>query len=630
MKEKILVLIVLMLLAIINLSFCQKSGETLIDSLLLQLPNAKEDTNKINLLSKLSYNYPYINPDEGLRYGHQALELAEKLSWVRGVADSYSAIGANYANKADYASALNYEYKALKIYEQLKDLPRQAGMLRNIAIVLRTSKNRTKALEYALNALNIYQNLNDSTSMALMYGNIANVYYSLKNKEKVIEYNFKALDLYEKLKNAQGTARIIGNIANFYAGEGEFNKAMVYYFDALRKETGLGNKNGVTRNMGNIGETYLDIYRSDSGAIKADSLVPAGKTANLHKALEFLKATIAGAREMQQTEYYLAFGEVLSEAYSLSGNKEDALNIYKEYIIVRDSVYDVEKINEAARKEMDYEYGKREDSIAFQKQLTDVKLVQEKKLRGREKLFYSTGLILILVFSSFMYKRWKVTQKQKRIIEKEKIRSDELLLNILPSEVAEELKEKGGADAKQFDEVTVLFTDFKNFTLMSERLSAQELVNEINYCYSAFDHIITKNGIEKIKTIGDAYMCAGGLPVVNTTNATDTVRAAIEIRDFVLAEKQKREAAGKPFFEIRIGCHTGPVVAGIVGIKKFAYDIWGDTVNIASRMESSGEPGKVNISGNTYQLVKDTFHCIHRGKIQAKNKGEIDMYFVEG
>jgi len=225
--------------------------------------------------------------------------------------------------------------------------------------------------------------------------------------------------------------------------------------------------------------------------------------------------------------------------------------------------------------------------------------------------------------------RTKQLDERNKVVEAEKKKSDDLLLNILPEEVAEELKNKGTTTAKNFSEVTVLFTDFKNFTLMSEKWSAQELVNEINYWYSAFDTIITKHGIEKIKTIGDSYMCAGGLPVANTTNPEDTVSAALEIRDFMLAEKQKREREGKPFFEIRIGCNTGSVVAGIVGIKKFAYDIWGDTVNTASRMESSGEPGKVNISGSTYELVKDKFKCKHRGKIEVKNKGMIDMYFVE-
>lgn len=202
-------------------------------------------------------------------------------------------------------------------------------------------------------------------------------------------------------------------------------------------------------------------------------------------------------------------------------------------------------------------------------------------------------------------------------------------MNILPEEVAEELKAKGSADAKQFDDVTVMFTDFKNFTQISEKLSPTELVNEIHTCFKAFDEIISKHNIEKIKTIGDSYMCAGGLPVMNKTNAIDVVSAAMEIQTFMQQHSAQRKNEGKEIFEIRIGVHTGPVVAGIVGVKKFAYDIWGDTVNIASRMESSGEAGKVNISGSTYELVKEKFNCIHRGKIQAKNKGEIDMYFVE-
>jgi class 3 adenylate cyclase len=139
---------------------------------------------------------------------------------------------------------------------------------------------------------------------------------------------------------------------------------------------------------------------------------------------------------------------------------------------------------------------------------------------------------------------------------------------------------------------------------MSETLSPKDLVSDLHECFSAFDHICQKHGMEKIKTIGDAYMAAGGLPSVNTTHAVDAIKAALEMRDFVAQGKARKQAAGLPFFEIRIGVHTGPVVAGIVGIKKFQYDIWGDTVNTASRMESSGEVGKVNISESTYHLVK--------------------------
>jgi class 3 adenylate cyclase len=174
-----------------------------------------------------------------------------------------------------------------------------------------------------------------------------------------------------------------------------------------------------------------------------------------------------------------------------------------------------------------------------------------------------------------------------------------------------------------------MFTDFKGFTNFSERLTPQEIVSYINECFSEFDRIIVRYGIEKIKTIGDAYMCAGGLPTANSTHAEDIVKAGLEIQEFMKKLNMQRAAGGLPGMELRIGIHTGPVIAGIVGIKKFAYDVWGDTVNTASRMESSGEPGKVNISGTTYAFISDKFRFVHRGKIQAKNKGEIDMYFVE-
>jgi adenylate cyclase len=217
---------------------------------------------------------------------------------------------------------------------------------------------------------------------------------------------------------------------------------------------------------------------------------------------------------------------------------------------------------------------------------------------------------------------------QNEAIMNENKRSEELLLNILPQKVAEELKEKGETEAKQFDNVTVLFTDFVGFTNISEQLSPKDLVAEVHLCFTVMDIIVEHNGLEKIKTIGDAYLAVCGLPNEDKDHAKKVVKAAKEILVFM---KEHKEVLGNNpgLKEIRIGIHSGSVVAGIVGIKKFAYDIWSDTVNTAARMEQSSEAGKINISAVTYDLIKDEFPCTHRGKISAKNKGEVDMYFVD-
>jgi len=261
--------------------------------------------------------------------------------------------------------------------------------------------------------------------------------------------------------------------------------------------------------------------------------------------------------------------------------------------------------------------------------------------------FYSA----LVVFSAMVLFSWiKVRERQLRLrnqvlekkveertaevvaqsqeIAKQRDQIEDLLLNILPEEVADELKENGKATARKHDQVTVLFTDMKGFTRIAEKMTPEQLVGELHDCFLHFDDVMDKYGIEKIKTIGDSYMCAAGVPTYDPAHAFKTVLAALEIRDLMRSQGAERRAADREPWVLRIGVHTGPVVAGVVGKRKFAYDIWGDAVNTASRMESSGEPGEVNISGTTYELIKDRFECAYRGKVDAKNKGQIDMYFV--
>lgn len=245
-------------------------------------------------------------------------------------------------------------------------------------------------------------------------------------------------------------------------------------------------------------------------------------------------------------------------------------------------------------------------------------------------LLLGLGACFAIASTLFFYKRNRERALANQQIQLEQEKSESLLLNILPKETATELKETGQATPRHYKMASILFTDFKGFTQLAEKLSPEEVVAELNYCYGRFDEICDEFNIEKIKTIGDAYMCVGGIPTPNETNPIDIIYCALAMQAFMEEWKANKRAQGLPVWDLRLGIHTGEIIAGVVGKKKFAYDIWGDAVNLAARMESSGEPGQINISGGTYALVQDQFNCEYRGKVPAKNKGEVDMYFVLG
>jgi adenylate cyclase len=215
-------------------------------------------------------------------------------------------------------------------------------------------------------------------------------------------------------------------------------------------------------------------------------------------------------------------------------------------------------------------------------------------------------------------------------LNQERRKSDRLLRSVLPETIAQELKQTDRVQPIDYEQASVLFTDFVGFTQIAEGFTPQQLIEELDGCFSQFDRIAKKHKLEKIKTIGDAYMAVGGVPLANTTHAVDCVLASLEIEHVVSRLREEEMAESRPYWQIRIGIHSGDLVAGVVGREKFSYDVWGDTVNIASRLESSGVAGRINISGATYELVKDFFECEFRGKIAAKNKGKIDMFFVNG
>ncbi|MFN7143349.1 MAG: adenylate/guanylate cyclase domain-containing protein [Myxococcota bacterium] len=240
---------------------------------------------------------------------------------------------------------------------------------------------------------------------------------------------------------------------------------------------------------------------------------------------------------------------------------------------------------------------------------------------------------LILILDRTRYRSWRLAEAneaQRRELAADKARIDQLLHNILPGPIVTELKATDRVEPRHHGEVTVLFTDFAGFTTIAEQVSAEELVAELDSCFSTFDAIIARRGLEKLKTIGDSYMAAAGVPVPRRTHTVDAVLAALEMARVIAARAAVREAAGRPTWGVRIGIHTGPLVAGVVGQTRFAYDVWGDTVNLASRMESASEPGRVNVSSATAARIAGLFVLEPRGRVPAKNKGLVEMFFVAG
>lgn len=261
------------------------------------------------------------------------------------------------------------------------------------------------------------------------------------------------------------------------------------------------------------------------------------------------------------------------------------------------------------------------------------KLERENNEKNILLLVLALGLLLLffVVFGYFRKRQSaQVLSLKNEEIAFEKDKSDRLLLNILPSSVAEELKEHGKTSSFHYEEVTVMFTDFKGFTAFAEQNSPEDVVSMLDFYFRGFDNIISRYSIEKIKTIGDAYLCVSGAPEPTTSHAKIMVQAAIEFQQFVKDNQDKKFGIGSELLEMRIGLHTGPIVAGVVGSMKFAYDVWGDTVNIAARMEQSGEIGKINVSETVVAACGESFGFTYRGELEAKNKGLLKMYFVEG
>jgi adenylate cyclase len=549
------------------------------------------DTLQLELLRDLAF-YESKDLQKGLAYAEELIRLSEEQNNALYQYRGYLQKGTKKRLLGDLEEALDAFFKSLEIAREVGYAQGEGTALSSIADIYSITDNHINAILYYRQAIDKLRTTDDSISLASALLNAGDEFVKRQDFDSAFLYFEESGLIFEKANYLIGKAYNLGNIGMVYANVGNKTLAENSMNEAIRILEDLEDYYPIC--------TYL-IYISDIFLEKGDEST----------ALSYAKRSLDLGQIYGLKEQIRDANLKLSEIHELTGNTEESFRYYKDYITYRDSLSNVAVVQNMANLRTDFEVS--------QKQIEVDLLNQEKK--NQRNILISLVIIMILgaIILGTLY--WYFTK-----IKKEKKRSETLLLNILPSETAKELKLKGKVDAEKFNAITVLFSDFVDFSKQSELIEPEKLVKGIDFYFKGFDEIITKYGLEKIKTIGDSYMCASGLPTPNKDHALNMVMAAKAMVEFV--EKVKNFNNGLPHFEMRIGIHSGPVVAGIVGIKKWQFDIWGNTVNIASRMESASLPGRINLSETTYEEIKEHYPCEYRGEIQVKNGGTFKMYFL--
>jgi adenylate cyclase len=527
-----------------------------------------------------------------LNYYFWALDIAKQMDQPNALAVAYNNVGSVYHNMADYPNALDNYIKSLEFSETGK----MATTLGNIGRIYMKQGNYPKALEYYNRSLRLNQLEGHQGEEANVLTDIGDMYREQLDYPNSLDYYTQSLKIYEQIDHQVGIADTYNQIGILYYMQGKSPMALDHYKKSLQIYEQIGNKNGIARSLNNIGQIYL-------------------KQGEYDKAIDYCQRGHEISLTIQSLFRKQASCTCLYETYKAMGNDNKALHYFELLKAVEDSLNTKEPLEKLQHME-------------FQEEARSIQEAHEESIRQKENtrnISLVAGAFFLLLAGSF-FMRWRYVHKSKALIQFEKDRSDSLLLNILPKEVAQELKESGKAAPKKYENVTILFADFKDFTRLAASIPATKLVVELNDIFGRFDDIMDEFDIEKIETIGDAYLAASGLPRENSDHALRCVKAAFRMVEFLDQRNEKSEIKWK----VRIGIHSGPVIAGVVGKKKFAYDLFGDSVNTASRIESNGEVGKVNISQATFALLKNEPDLAfeYRGRIEAKGKGEIEMYFV--
>jgi len=645
MKSKIC-LFVLVITLLLPWNVNGQEDDPVIDSLITVADTLPNDSTKVNTLISLGTRYLGVNNKEAIFYGNDALTLAKELEFKIGQAYALKLLGQGYAESGNFQEADTQFKGSLAIFEEIGSKDGISNILNNLGSVYFKFGDDTKSIEYHLESLKVAEEINNKLRIATNLNNIGSVYANkAASYSEALNNYLEALPVFEEIDDLAGISIVSSNIGEIYYKMKLYNTAIPYFERALEIDRGTSYSAWSLSHLGSIYAQRGDFdkafdFHTEAVTISeaqnakldlAQSLLMQAKTfekkGELIKSIEAYRKAQKISEEIKAKQEVRQAYEALAAAYAKLGDFKNAYTFESLFTRLKDTLYNTDETKKIQALQFSFDIGKKESEIGL---LTKDKELQEATIQRQRIMNWAAGItgFLLLFVVGGIYNRYKYVRKTNKIIQDERDRSKELLLNILPEETARELENDGSAKTRYYESVTVLFTDFKGFSTIAGKLSPQELVAELNDYFIAFDEIVENHGLEKIKTIGDAYMCAGGIPIINETHPLNAVEAALEMQEFMKRKKQELQDKGLEGWELRVGIHTGPIVAGVVGKKKYAYDIWGDTVNIASRMESNGEAGKVNISSSTYTLIKDKYECLHRGKISAKNIGEVDMYYV--
>ena len=568
----------------------------------------KGDCNSYIALS-FYYQGSYIN---ALTYFEKSIKEYQKINYKSGVSSVTNNIGGIYFFLGNYPKALESYKKVLIVQKEIGEQKIVAATTQNIGLIYSKVEDYSNAMKYYKKAYSIYKNQKDEKAIAQNLNAMGFVYTKQNNYSKAHEFLSRALIIADKEKDKQIQIEILSNLGGLCLSQLNFQKALSYYTTCLKNSQDINSLQYIADSQIAIGK-ILQLSKEDK------------------KAVQKCKSGLQIAEKIGSLPLKKDACDCLYQSYRSIGDTKKALIYYEKSNVFEDSL----NAKETSNRMMNMEFQKQQltDSLAYVKKEHYIELKHKEEVQKKEKqrnmIIISLGFIIVIAVG--LWNRLNYVRKSREALKIEKDRSEKLLLNILPQEIAQELKEKGSVNARDFNLVSILFSDFKSFTQTAETMSPQNLVEEINVCFKAFDIITDKYNIEKIKTIGDSYMAAGGIPNPDKNSLKNIVLAGLEMQEFITNRRITNKTINKPAFEMRLGIHAGPIVAGIVGVKKFQYDVWGDTVNTASRIESNGMVGKVNISESLYDLIKNEkcFVFQYRGNIHAKGKGEIKMYFVE-